>query len=110
MNPVRGPALPAGRREGSELSLQELYTLHISRTKCEESCDAVPTGMGSRLPHLTSASNGIKHGEPEKVFVCPECALSYKDSEWAKKCALWCKEHKSCNLDIINTQSSKFSL
>lgn len=36
-----------------------------------------------------------------KLFVCPECGLSYGDAEWAKKCASWCKEHKSCNTDII---------
>ena len=37
----------------------------------------------------------------EKVFVCPECNMTYKDAEWAKKCDLWCKEHQSCNLEII---------
>lgn len=45
---------------------------------------------------------GMDHGDkPQKVFVCPECGLSYKDVEWAKKCAAWCKEHHSCNLEII---------
>ena len=46
---------------------------------------------------------GMKHGRgmPEKAFVCPECNLSYKDAEWAKRCAAWCKGHKSCNLEII---------
>lgn len=45
---------------------------------------------------------GMKHDgdASKKVFVCPECNLSYKDAEWAKKCATWCKEHKSCNLEI----------
>ncbi len=43
---------------------------------------------------------GMKHGEPEKVFGCAECGLSYKNAEWAKKCAAWCKEHHSCNLEI----------
>lgn len=37
----------------------------------------------------------------EKLFVCTECGLEYKDAEWAKKCTAWCKEHQSCNLDII---------
>ena len=36
-----------------------------------------------------------------KIFVCPECSLSYKEAEWAKKCATWCKEHHSCNMEII---------
>lgn len=44
---------------------------------------------------------GHESGKPDKVFACPECGLSYKDTEWAKKCAAWCKEHKSCNLEII---------
>jgi len=45
---------------------------------------------------------GMDHGKDksEKVFMCPECGLGYKDAEWAKKCAAWCKEHQSCNLEI----------
>lgn len=45
----------------------------------------------------------MNHGQTtsEKIFVCPECNLEYKDAGWAKKCALWCKEHHSCNLEII---------
>lgn len=46
---------------------------------------------------------GMNHAQdkPDKVFTCPECGLSYREAEWAKKCAAWCKEHKSCNLEII---------
>lgn len=36
----------------------------------------------------------------EKVFVCSECDYQYTESEWAKKCSAWCKEHNSCNLEI----------
>lgn len=45
---------------------------------------------------------GMNHGrgEARKVFVCPECGLSYDNPELAKKCAKWCKENKSCNLEI----------
>ena len=45
---------------------------------------------------------GMDHSndKSEKVFMCPECGLGYKDAEWAKKCAVWCKEHNSCNLEI----------
>ncbi len=45
---------------------------------------------------------GMNHNRdrPDKVFACPECGLSYKEAEWAKKCAAWCKEHHSCNLEI----------
>jgi len=38
----------------------------------------------------------------EKLFQCPECDLWYDEEEWKKKCEEWCKEHKSCNLEIIN--------
>jgi len=41
----------------------------------------------------------LKH--QEKEIACPECGISYKEAEWAKKCTVWCKEHKSCNLEII---------
>lgn len=41
-----------------------------------------------------------KQNKPEKVFACPECDLSYKEIKLAKKCGTWCKEHKSCNLEI----------
>ncbi len=41
------------------------------------------------------------HDQPEKLFVCPECGLSYRDAEWEKKCAAWCKAHHSCNIEII---------
>ena len=38
----------------------------------------------------------------EKIYQCPECTLWYGDKQWAKKCEAWCKEHKSCNLEIIS--------
>lgn len=37
----------------------------------------------------------------QTLYQCPECKLYYKNREWAKKCETWCKEHKSCNLEII---------
>lgn len=36
-----------------------------------------------------------------RLFKCSECGLLYKDEEWAEQCKKWCKEHKSCNLEII---------
>ncbi len=44
---------------------------------------------------------GNKSNPPKQVFVCSECGLSYADKEWAQKCQAWCREHKSCNLEII---------
>lgn len=45
----------------------------------------------------------------QKYYQCSECGLKYADDstslvtgkEWAEKCEAWCKEHKSCNLEII---------
>lgn len=34
-------------------------------------------------------------------YQCEECKLIYKEKDWAKKCQVWCKEHHSCNLEII---------
>lgn len=39
--------------------------------------------------------------EPEELFRCPECGLAYREKAWAQKCQAWCREHKSCNLEII---------
>jgi len=36
-----------------------------------------------------------------KLYKCPECGFWYKEKKWAEKCQAWCKEHKSCNLEII---------
>lgn len=44
-----------------------------------------------------------------ELYQCEECGLKYADDstssitgkEWAEKCEAWCKEHKSCNLEII---------
>ncbi len=33
-------------------------------------------------------------------YQCQECGFMYKEKEWAEKCETWCKEHKSCNLEI----------
>jgi hypothetical protein len=40
--------------------------------------------------------------EQNKVlYQCEECSHFYETEELAKKCEEWCKEHKSCNLEII---------
>ena len=38
----------------------------------------------------------------KKLYQCPECKLWYEDKRWEEKCETWCKEHKSCNLEIIS--------
>lgn len=47
----------------------------------------------------------------DKVYQCPECGFHYRDKETAEKCEAWCKQYKSCNLEIVklaieNTQQS----
>jgi hypothetical protein len=37
----------------------------------------------------------------ELLYECEECHFTYRDKEWAEKCQAWCKEHQSCNLEII---------
>ena len=38
--------------------------------------------------------------ENRKLYQCDECGLRYTVKEWAEKCEDWCREHKSCNLEI----------
>lgn len=42
-----------------------------------------------------------------KVYTCPECRLSYRSKDLAKKCEDWCKKHNSCNLDITKYSINK---
>lgn len=37
----------------------------------------------------------------QTVHTCGECKMKYHDEATAKKCEDWCKQNKSCNLDII---------
>lgn len=38
----------------------------------------------------------------EIIYQCEECKFEYKEKVWAEKCEAWCKEHKSCNIEITN--------
>lgn len=35
-------------------------------------------------------------------YKCPECGFIYEEKNLADLCEAWCREHKSCNLEIIN--------
>lgn len=37
----------------------------------------------------------------QTLFVCQECESAYAEREWAVKCEKWCKEHHTCNIEII---------
>lgn len=39
--------------------------------------------------------------EAKRYYQCEECGFLYADKETAEKCQAWCREHKSCNLEII---------
>ncbi|MDO8601182.1 MAG: hypothetical protein Q7R46_00710 [bacterium] len=39
--------------------------------------------------------------EDKTLYQCQECGFEYKEKEWAEKCEAWCKNTKSCNLEII---------
>lgn len=36
----------------------------------------------------------------KELYQCEECGFHYEDREWAEKCEAWCREHKSCNIEI----------
>ena len=38
--------------------------------------------------------------EVEGLYACEECWLKYREKALAEKCEAWCREHKSCNLEI----------
>jgi hypothetical protein len=39
--------------------------------------------------------------ESKSYYQCEECGHIYEREELANKCETWCKEHKSCNLEIV---------
>ena len=43
----------------------------------------------------------VKEDKKNKLYYCEECNMKYKKYKIALKCERWCKENKSCNLDII---------
>jgi hypothetical protein len=36
----------------------------------------------------------------KELYQCEECGFHYADREWAEKCQAWCKERKTCNIEI----------
>ena len=35
------------------------------------------------------------------LYECKECGLLYEEEEWVDKCEAWCREHKTCNVEIM---------
>lgn len=50
--------------------------------------------------HNNSGENKTNN-ESDILYKCEECGLEYKEKEWEEKCEEWCRQHKSCNLEII---------
>jgi len=42
-----------------------------------------------------------KENEEMKCYYCEECGLVYANKKKAEECEEWCREHKSCNIEII---------
>lgn len=42
-----------------------------------------------------------QNNNDKELYQCEECKLHYVEKKWAEKCEAWCREHKSCNLEII---------
>lgn len=38
--------------------------------------------------------------DDKKLYQCEACGFHYAEKESAEKCEAWCKEHRSCNLEI----------
>ena len=38
----------------------------------------------------------------KNYYLCEECAFVYEETEWAEKCEKWCRENKSCNMEITS--------
>ena len=53
--------------------------------------------------------NEVMNQQSKQLYECQECHLKYKYKECAEKCEAWCREHHSCNLEII-AHAEKFEL
>ena len=55
--------------------------------------------MRYKLGRLSKMA-GTFQKDNRELYQCPECGFHYRDREWAEKCEAWCREHKSCNIEI----------
>ena len=62
------------------------------------------TGASMRLSGSKITNEEVKKiidsEKNKKLYQCPECGFHYENREWAEKCEAWCREHKSCNIEI----------
>lgn len=62
---------------------------------------AEEVNKANNISELIEITKRLLPKESGNIYRCNECGLGYRDKEIAAKCQAWCKEHKSCNLDII---------
>ena len=43
----------------------------------------------------------VKFIEDKNLYQCEECGMYYTDKAMAEKCEAWCREHHTCNIEII---------
>lgn len=65
----------------------------------------VPAAEINNIRDMVELENLLKRALAQNqggapLYRCPECGLQYRDRETAAQCEAWCKEHKSCNLEI----------
>ncbi|MEM2909864.1 MAG: hypothetical protein QXO01_02185 [Nitrososphaerota archaeon] len=41
-----------------------------------------------------------RKGKIGTYYICEECGLVYSEVSIAERCEDWCRNHKSCNLEI----------
>jgi len=41
-----------------------------------------------------------REGKGGTYYMCEECGLVYSELRIAERCEEWCRNHKSCNLEI----------
>ena len=39
----------------------------------------------------------------KELYLCEACGFHYKEKTQAEKCDAWCKEHKTCSMEITKT-------
>ena len=45
-----------------------------------------------------------------KCYYCEECELAYFDKKKASECEEWCRENKSCNIEITKYAINKMQM
>lgn len=51
-------------------------------------------------PNVNVGMVKITQKENQELYQCEECGFHYREKELAERCESWCREHKSCSLEI----------